>query len=140
MSQVAAPSRLAALRQDRLRWVLAAIAVVTAVSGLTQLLVAGTLLELLGAESTPTTRHLFAIVGMFMVVVGSVTLHAVLAPVTPTYVIGWAALQKAGAGVAVAAGVASDLFGGLALLVAGFDLLTAVLTGVLWLRVRERPS
>ena len=131
---------LDALRADRLRAVVAGVAALTVVSGLDQLLLPGVVLDALGAESTPTTRHFFAIVGMFMAVVGGVTLQALLSADPPPYVVMWCALQKAGAVAAVTVGVARDLFGGVALLVAGFDLLSAVLAGILWHRMRARPA
>lgn len=128
------------LQADPLGAVVAAICAVTVLTGLGQLAVPGVVLDLLGADSTPTTRHLFATVGMFMAVVGGVTLQALLSPPTPPYVVMWAALQKAGAVVAVAVGVAREVFSGLALLVAAFDLLTAVLAGVLWQRLRTSEA
>ena len=124
---------------DPLRGVVAAISTLTVLSGLGQLVAPGVVLDLLGAESTPTTRHFFAIVGMFMAVVGGVVLQALLTEPTPSYVVLWGAVQKLGAFIAVAVGVARDLFGSIALVVALFDLLTAVLAGVLWLRLR-RPA
>ncbi len=124
------------LLSDRLRGAVAAVAAITVVSGLGQLVLPGLVLDALGAESTPTTRHFFATVGMFMAVVGAVTLHALVAPEPPAYVVLWAALQKAGAVAAVTVGVARDLFDPLALAVAGFDLLSAALAFVLWQRLR----
>ena len=124
---------------DPLRGVVAAISALTVLSGLGQLVLPGVVLDLLGAESTATTRLLFAIVGMFMAVVGAVTLQALLAEPTPSYVVLWCAVQKLGAFIAVTVGVARDLFGAIALVVAVFDLLTAVLAGTLWLRLR-RPA
>jgi O-antigen/teichoic acid export membrane protein len=124
------------LLADRLRAVVAAIAAVTVLSGAGQLLLPGTVLDLLGAESTATTRQLFAIVGMFMAVVGAVTLQALLSEPTPTYVVLWCAVQKLGAFVAVTVGVLRDLFSWVAVAVALFDLLTAVLAALLWQRLR----
>ncbi len=124
------------LLADRLRGAVAAVAAITVVSGVGQLALPGVVLDALGAESTPTTRHLFAIVGMFMAVVGAVTLHALVTPEPPAYVVLWAALQKAGAVTAVGIGVARDLFDPLALGVAGFDLLSALLAAALWQRLR----
>lgn len=128
------------LRADPLRLALVAIAAATALSGLAQLLLPGLLLDLLGAESTAMSRHAFAIVGMFMVVVGGLTLQALLDEPTPGYVLLWAALQKAAAAAAVAWGVLADLFGAVALLVAVFDALTAGLAGALWARLRADPT
>ena len=132
-------SGLDALRADRLRAVVAAVAGLTVLSGLGQLVLPGVVLDALGAESTPTSRHFFAIVGMFMAVVGGVTLQALLAD-PPPYVVLWCAVQKAGAVAAVTVGVARDLFAGIALLVAAFDLLSAVLAGLLWRRMRARTA
>lgn len=124
------------LLADRLRAVVAAIAALTVLSGLGQLLLPGTVLDLLGAESTATTRHVFAIVGMFMAVVGGVTLQALLVEPTPAFVVLWCAVQKLGAFLAVTVGVLRDLFDGVAMAVALFDLLTAVLAAMLWRRLR----
>ena len=125
---------------DPLRGVVAAISALTVVSGLGQLVAPGVVLDLLGAESTATTRHFFAIVGMFMAVVGGMVLQALLTEPTPAYVVLWGAVQKLGAFIAVSVGVARDLFGSIALVVALFDLLTAVLAGILWLRLRRVPA
>lgn len=124
---------------DPLRGVVAVISAVTVLSGVGQLVAPGLVLDLLGAESTSTTRHFFAIVGMFMAVVGAVTLQALLSEPTPSYVVLWCSVQKLGAFIAVAVGVARDLFGSVALVVALFDLLTAVLAAALWHRLR-RPA
>jgi len=124
---------------DPLRGVVAAISAVTVLSGLGQLVAPGVVLDLLGAESTATTRHFFAIVGMFMAVVGATLLQALLTEPTPSYVVLWGAVQKLSAFVAVTVGVARDLFGSIALVVAVFDLLTAVLAAALWHRLR-RPA
>lgn len=125
------------LRADPLRFVVAVIAGVTVVSGLFQVVLPGFVLDVLGASSTPTTRHFFAIVGMFMAVIGALTLQALVAGPAPSYVIGWAALQKLAAFVAVTVGVVHDLFSMIALPVALFDLLTAVLAALLWRRLRS---
>jgi hypothetical protein len=124
------------LLADRLRAVVAAIAALTVLSGLGQLLLPGAVLDLLGAESTATTRHFCAIVGMFMAVVGGVTLQALLVEPVPAFVVLWCAVQKLGAFLAVSVGVLRDLFSWMAMAVALFDLLTAVLATVLWRRLR----
>lgn len=123
-------------RFDRLRSVLLVIGGVTVASGLGQLLLPGVALGLLGAESTDTTRHFFAIVGMFMVIVGGLLVHGLLRPPTPAYVVLWAGLQKLGAFTAVGLGVWQGVFSSLALPIAFFDLATAALCAVLWWRLR----
>jgi hypothetical protein len=126
------------LTDDPLRLALAVIAALTLLSGVGQLILPGTVLDILGAESTPTSRHFFAIVGMFMAVVGGLALQALLEPAVPPYVVLWAGLQKFGAFAAVAVGVARELFGGIALVVALFDLATALLFAMMWVRLRQR--
>ena len=125
---------------EPLRGIVAVISAATVLTGLVQLVAPGTVLELLGAESTPTTRQLFAIVGMFMAVVGGVTLQALLTEPTPAYVVFWCAVQKLGAFIAVTVGVTRDLFDTVAIAVALFDLLTALLAGVLWWRLRTHAA
>jgi hypothetical protein len=124
------------LGSNRLGSVLLVIGGVTVVSGVGQLLVPGVVLDLLGAESTGTTRHFFAIVGMFMVIVGGLLVHGLLRPPTPGYVVLWVGLQKLGAFVAVGLAVWRGLFSSPALLVAFFDLATAALCAVMWRRLR----
>ena len=133
MSVLAAPARASG---DLLHRLLLLIAVATAVTGLVQLVAPGVVLDLLDAESTATSRQLFATVGMFMLVVGGLTVQALRSLPVPGFVLAWAAAQKAGAAGAVAWGVAVDVFGPVALLVAVFDGVTAVLAIVLWRRVR----
>jgi hypothetical protein len=123
-------------RSDWLRSLLLVIGGLTVASGLGQLLAPGFVLDQLDAESTGTTRHFFAIIGMFMMVVGGLLVHALLRPPTPAYVLLWAGLQKLGAFGAVGVAVWRDLFSSLALLVAFFDLATALLCAVMWRRLR----
>ena len=124
---------------DRLGQVVAAIAALTVVSGGTQLVAPGFVLDIIDGDSNDTSRHFFAIVGMFMVIVGGLLLHGLLQPPVPAYVALWCGLQKFGAAAAVGLGVANDIFGPLALAVAGFDFLSGVLIAMLWGRLRA-PS
>ncbi len=123
---------------DPLRLVLALIAAVTVLSGVGQLVAPGLVLDLLSVDSTATTRHLFATVGMFMVVVGGLLLHGLLSPAPPPYLLLWAGMQKFGAFALVGVGVARDLFAPLALLVAVFDLATAALCWLMWHRLAHQ--
>ncbi|MEU5214444.1 hypothetical protein [Streptomyces sp. NPDC020742] len=76
---------------------------------------------------------------MFMVVVGGLLAQQLLSPRAPSFLLLWVALQKFGAFALVTAGVARDLFTGLTLLVALFDLATAGLCWLLWRR-SPRPT
>jgi hypothetical protein len=127
------------LAGDRLGQLVAAIAALTVVSGGTQLVAPGFILDIIGGDSNETSRHFFAIVGMFMVVVGGLLLHGMLQPPVPSYVLLWCGLQKFGAAAAVGLGVGRDIFEPLALAVAGFDFLSGVLIAMLWWRLRATP-
>jgi hypothetical protein len=118
---------LVAVRSDPLRAVLVIIAAFTALTGVVEIVAPGPVLELLGAESSATAKHLFGTVGMFMVVVGGLLTVVLLRPAPDRDVVLWGALQKAGAFAAVTIGVISGTFAALALAVAVFDLATAVL-------------
>nr|WP_217376074.1 hypothetical protein [Paenarthrobacter ureafaciens] len=120
---------------DPLRAVLALIAIITVLTGVVEMPFGGPLLQLLGADSTPETRQLFGTVGMFMVVVGGLLLHTLLSTVPSPEVVLWSGVQKTGAFGAVGIGVLNGVFSPLALLVAFFDLATAVLLFIYWRRL-----
>ncbi|NWJ41281.1 MAG: patatin [Geothrix sp.] len=116
------------MTSPRLRLVLLIIAVLTLISGVTQMLLPAVVLHLVGGPDNPGARHFFGIVGMFMVLFGGLAFQSLRAPEPQqTLPLRWAALQKLGASIAVGLGFLHGLFGPLAMLVAGFDLLSAVL-------------
>jgi hypothetical protein len=80
-----------------------------------------------GAEINPTTKHFFAIVGMFMFLFGGMMVQALYSERQNHAAIFWSGLQKLGAAVAVFVGIANGLFGTIAAAVAGFDLLSGIL-------------
>lgn len=123
--------------RDWLYWVLAAISVSTVVSGLVQLISPGFVLDIVGGEATPTSKHFFAIVGMFMALFGGMLLQALLGAGHQPVAVFWAGLQKLGAFAAVGLGVLNEIFSALALLVAGFDLLSGLLVIGYWRRIRK---
>jgi hypothetical protein len=123
--------------RDLLRWVVAAIAAITVVSGLVQMLAPRLILGMVGGEATPTSAHFFGIVGMFMLLFGGALLHEIVStPPQPTVAL-WAALQKCGAVAAVGLGVSRQIFSPLALMVAGFDMISALLIFWYWTRIRK---
>jgi hypothetical protein len=69
------------------------------------------------------------------VIIGGLLVYGLLQPATPAYVVFWVGLQKLGAFGAVGLAVWRDLFSSLALLVAFFDLATAMLCAVMWRRL-----
>lgn len=104
-----------------------AIGAITALSGAVQIAVPGWELALLNSQDTAATRHLFATVGMFMVLFGGLLLHALRADAGLRFALLWTSLQKFGAAVAVTIGVISGVFSGLALGVAVFDLASGLI-------------
>jgi len=118
-------------------WAILAIAGLTAVTGVVQMLAPEWVLQRLGAERTPTSAHFFGIVGMFMAVIGGAVFHALAGRVRDPLVLLWGSLQKFGAAAAVGLGVAHRLFSDLAWLVSGFDLASGVLMFGYWRRIRK---
>src|SRR5713101_7735984 len=119
-----------------LEWLVAAIAAITVVSGIAQMLAPRFVLDTIGGETTPASAHFFGIVGMFMTLFGGALLHEVFSSRRQPIVALWASLQKFGAVAAVGLGVSRGLFAPLALLVAGFDFISAVLIFWYWFRIR----
>lgn len=103
------------------------ISVITTISGLVQMLKPGFVLDFIGGESTPSTRHFFAIVGMFMLLFGGLVIQALYEAQPSRVAFLWGGLQKTGASVAVGLGVLNGLFSPLAGLIAGFDFVSAIL-------------
>jgi hypothetical protein len=120
--------------------IVAVIAAATCLTGLVQMVAPGFVLSQLNAESAAASNHFFAIIGMFMLLFGGATLHALMRPASLRLVLLWASLQKFGAALAVGLGVGHGLFSSLGLLVAGFDLLSGVLMLVYRARVRQNTS
>lgn len=118
-------------------WLLLAIAVGTVATGVIQMVAPGFVLGILSAEATQTSRHFFAIVGMFMGVIGGALAHALWSAKHHPVVVFWAGVQKIGAAVAVTVGVTHGLFSALALLVAGFDLFSGAIAFWYWWEIRN---
>ena len=123
-------------KKDWLFVLLVLIAASTALTGAVQVMAPASILRLLSAEVTITSEHFFAIVGMFMVLFGGATLHALLSFKHHPVVILWSSFQKFGVSGAVALGVQRGVFSSLAIIVAVVDLLSGLLAFWYWLRIR----
>jgi hypothetical protein len=119
-------------RQGILYWATTAIAALTLVSGIVQILLPGVILSFLSAGTSAEAMHFFSIVGMFMALFGGMLLSAMLRPDSQPVVVLWSGLQKFGAVAAVSLGVYRELFSPLALLVVGFDFLSGILILAYW--------
>lgn len=124
-------------KKDAVYVLLIIIAAATALTGAIQSVAPAFILNLLDAETDRTSQHFFAIVGMFMVLFGGATLHALLSLRHHPIVIFWSALQKLGASVAVGMGVLHGLFSQLGWVVAVVDLLSGLLALWYWKRIRQ---
>lgn len=93
------------------------------------------ILGLVGGETTAGAAHFFAIVGMFMVLFGGLLWQGAVTSTSSS--VGWAALQKLGASLAVALGVSRHVFGALALLIAAFDGASFIAIALYWRRLRR---
>jgi hypothetical protein len=140
---VAAADRARARRdtvmtRGTLFWLVAAVAAVTVVSGIVLIQWPGEMLGLLDADRAPAARHLFGVVGMFMALFGGALLHALFGARRAPIVVLWSGLQKIGAVCGMAIGVAHGIFAPLALGVAGFDFVSAVLIFAYLVRMARR--
>lgn len=121
-------------RADPLRWSLWAIAVGTFLSGLLLIVLQRWILDLLSAPTTTSDRLFFAIIGMFMAIVGG-TLTQDLLRQPHRFVVGWSALQKAGASAAMSLAVALSVFSYYGIILAAFDFCSALLAIAYWWRL-----
>ena len=117
---------------DLLRRLSMAIALITMVSGTTQLVWPERVLGFMAAEATATSQHFFAIVGMFMLLFGAMLWQAACSLRSQPVAIFWSGIQKIGAVLAVGLGIMYGIFSPLAWLVAGFDLLSGLIILAYW--------
>jgi hypothetical protein len=117
------------------------VGAITAVSGLLVLAFPITMLHLLDAGTTDPAPYIFGVVGLFMLLFGGLLVDAARRPEPPPVALFWCFLQKVGASVAMLAGFITDVYGWLALLVAVFDGVSALVVYGLWRReaLRQGP-
>ncbi|GAB3654192.1 hypothetical protein GCM10028791_24710 [Echinicola sediminis] len=111
--------------RKNLTFIVLGISVITIISGLSQVIMPDVVLKIIGAEISPISQHLFAIVGMFMALFGSLMVHTVYQTHTSPTAVLWCGMQKLGACIAVSIGVFNGLFSWMAMGVALFDLFSA---------------
>ena len=118
------------------RRALLVIAAITVLTGAAQMVWPRVILVAIGATPSDASAHAFGTVGMFMVLFGGALAQALMTdpPIRP--LVGWATLQKAGAALAVAIGVSRGVFAPVALAVASFDGVTALLGLWYWRKIR----
>jgi hypothetical protein len=120
-------------RLDPLRWILVAIACGTFVSGILLAVAQRVVLDILSAPTATSDRLFFGIIGMFMAIVGGMLTQTLLQPPPSTVIVGWSAMQKLGASVAMSLAVALSVFSYYGIALAAFDFCSALLAvGYLW--------
>lgn len=120
-------------RLDPLRWTLLAIAFGTFLSGIFLMVAQRFVLDVLSAPTATSDRLFFGIIGMFMAIVGGTLTQTLLQPQPSAVIVGWSALQKLGASVAMSLAVALSVFSYYGIALAAFDFCSAVLAaGYLW--------
>ncbi len=120
-------------RVDPLRWTLLAIAFGTFVSGVLLAVAQRFVLDILSGPTATSDRLFFGIIGMFMAIVGGMLTQTLLQPRPSAVIVGWSALQKLGASVAMSLAVALSVFSDYGIALAAFDFSSALLAvGYLW--------
>jgi uncharacterized membrane protein YeiH len=124
-------------RGDPLHWSLFAIAAGTFLSGVLLVVAQGFVLHLLSAPTTTSDQLFFAIIGMFMAIVGGMLAQELLQPQPSAIVTGWSALQKLCAAAAMSLAVAISVFSYYGIILAAFDFCSALLAFAYLRRLRH---
>src|SRR5436305_11121032 len=111
-----------------LRLLLILIALTTVASGAVQWIAPSFVLGLISSQDGALSAHLFATVGMFILITGGLFLQSLVTRSAERAIPFWIGIQKAAAAALVGWGIIRGLFTPLALGVAAFDAATAVLT------------
>ena len=120
--------------------VLTALALLTIISGVMQLLNPARALAPMGADPAtvgPAGMFHFGAIGALLVVFGGLLLHALLssAPHAPVFL--WVGAEKLAYAAMAAAGVANGIYGRQALLVTALDVVAATLCLIQWRSTRR---
>lgn len=118
-----------------LRLVLILIAAMTALTGAIQLFFPDPVLALIAMPLEPLAPHLFATVGMFMLITGALFLQSLLARSEERAIPLWIGVQKLAAALLVTYGCFTGVFLERSLGVAGVDLVSGILCWVFWRRL-----
>lgn len=118
-----------------LRNILTAIAAITVITGLTQLVAPAWALGFIARDASPLGAHFFATVGMFMIITGAMFFQSLRAHSKEGAIPFWIAVQKAAACALVAWAVVRGLLAPISYGVAAFDGATALLTFAFWRRL-----
>lgn len=113
-------------------WLLIAVAIITILSGLIQIIMPETILNTMGISPVSETIYFFRIVSLLTGLFGGGLLHAALFSQDMPVILLWASLQKLLGAAAVILAVLSGLLASGALAAAGYDFITGLF--ILWYR------
>lgn len=117
-------------------WLLIAIAVVTVLSGLVQLVTPDAALTFMGISTSDETVYLFRLVSLLTALFGGALLHTALTGRFERTVLVWAALQKVLSAAAVLLAFVGAILASGTLIVAGYDFLAGLFVFWFWWRRR----
>jgi hypothetical protein len=118
--------------RSRADWLLIAVAIITILSGLIQIIMPETILNTMGVSAARETIYFFRIVSLLAGLFGGALLHAALSGQDMPIILLWASLQKLLGAAAVILAVLSGLLASGALAAAGYDLIAGLF--ILWYR------
>lgn len=119
-------------------WLLIAVAIITVLSGIIQIIMPETILVTMSIAPTGETIYFFRIVSLLTGVFGGALLHAALSNQDMAIILLWASLQKLLGSAAVILAVLSGVLTSGALAAAGYDLIAGLF--ILWYRQIRRIS
>jgi hypothetical protein len=124
--------------RDRFWYTLVAIGVITMVSGIVQCLAPDLLLRVLSPDVSRASRYFLTITGVMTASFGALLIHALRASDPQHVAILWVGVQKILTAAAVGLAIQQQLFSPLALIAAGFDLVSGVMIASFWFWIRQR--
>lgn len=118
-------------------WTVIAVAVLTMLSGIAQIVASRTILPMMQATIAPETVYLFIIVSMLTSLFGAALLHGLLSRQRQTVVVFWASVQKVLGAAAVFVAALNDIIARSVLVAAGYDFLAGIFIFGYWITIRD---
>ena len=124
-------------KKNLMDWAVLAIAVITMLSGLVQIVAHRAVLSMMQVEISPQTVYLFIVVSLFTSLFGAALLHALLSRQRQTVIVFWASLQKVIGAAAVFVAALNGIIARSALLAAGYDFMAGIFIFGYWIIIRD---
>lgn len=124
-------------KKNLMDWVALAIAVITILSGLAQIVAHRAVLSMLQVTISPETVYLFIVISLLTSLFGAALLHALLLRQRQTVIVFWASIQKVIGAAAVFGAALNGIIARSALLAAGYDFLAGIFIFGYWIIIRD---